>query len=85
MNKTVAIFNGYYLPHLGGVERYTYNISKKLRERGYNVIIVTTQHSDDLLNEEVQEGIKIYRLPVKNISFFEKECFIPLFNKENFS
>ncbi|HGI5452569.1 TPA: glycosyltransferase family 1 protein, partial [Streptococcus pyogenes] len=38
MNKTVAIFNGYYLPHLGGVERYTYNISKKLRERGYNVI-----------------------------------------------
>ena len=67
MNKTVAIFNGYYLPHLGGVERYTYNISKKLHERGYNVIIVTTQHSDDLLNEEVQEGIKIYRLPVKNI------------------
>lgn len=67
MNKTVAIFNGYYLPHLGGVERYTYNVSKKLHERGYNVIIVTTQHSDDLLNEEIQDGIKIYRLPVKNI------------------
>lgn len=77
MNKTVAIFNGYYLPHLGGVERYTYNISKKLVEQGYNVIIVTTQHSDDLLNEEEQESIKIYRLPIKNIwknryPFFKK-------------
>ncbi|WP_252899700.1 glycosyltransferase [Lactococcus fujiensis] len=41
-------FNGFYVPHLGGVERYTYNIAKKLLEKGYNVIIVTTQHDDQL-------------------------------------
>ena len=44
--KTVAIFNGYYIPHLGGVERYTYNIAKKLTEKGYRVIIITTQHDE---------------------------------------
>ena len=65
--KTVAIFNGYYIPHLGGVERYTYNIAKKLTEKGYRVIIITTQHDENLTNEEIQEGIKIYRLPIKNL------------------
>ncbi|MDU0403179.1 Alpha-monoglucosyldiacylglycerol synthase [Lactococcus lactis] len=65
--KTVAIFNGYYIPHLGGVERYTYNIAKNLTEKGYRVIIITTQHDENLTNEEIQEGIKIYRLPIKNL------------------
>lgn len=65
--KTVAIFNGYYIPHLGGVERYTYNIAKKLTEKGYRVIIVTTQHDETLSNEEMQGGINIYRLPVRKI------------------
>ena len=35
--KTIAIFSGYYLPHVGGVERYTHNLSKKLSEMGYKV------------------------------------------------
>ena len=39
--KTIAIFSGYYLPHLGGVERYTYNLAKKLNNMGYRLIIVT--------------------------------------------
>lgn len=77
MSKTVAFFNGFYLPHLGGVERYTYNIAKKLLEKGYRVIVVTTQDVETLKNEEVFEGIKIYRLPIKNIwksryPFFKK-------------
>ena len=24
--KTIAIFQGYFFPHVGGIERYTYNI-----------------------------------------------------------
>lgn len=77
MSKTVAFFNGFYLPHLGGVERYTYNIAKKLLEKGYRVIVVTTQDDETLKNEEVLEGIKVYRLPIKNIwksryPFFKK-------------
>lgn len=63
--KKVAFFSGFYLPFLGGVERYTYNISQKLLENGYEVIIITSQHDNNLLNKEIVDGIKIYRLPIK--------------------
>lgn len=75
--KTIAFFNGFYVPHLGGVERYTYNIAKELVQRGYRVIVVTTQHELELPNEETVESVKIYRLPVKN---FWKQRY-PFFNK----
>ena len=63
--KKVAFFSGFYLPFLGGIERYTYNISKKLVERGYEVLIVTSQHEDSLPSLEIVDGLKIYRLPIK--------------------
>lgn len=65
--KKVAFFSGFYLPFLGGIERYTYNISKKLVERGYEVLLVTSQHEDSLPSLEIVDGLKIYRLPIKNI------------------
>ncbi|MDT2583716.1 glycosyltransferase family 4 protein [Lactococcus petauri] len=67
MSKTVAFFNGFYFPHFGGVERYTYNIAQKLIAKGYNIIIVTTQHEEYLKEEEVVDGIKVYRLPIRNV------------------
>lgn len=36
------MFSANYLPNVGGVERYTYNLAKKLAQRGNNVIIVTS-------------------------------------------
>jgi glycosyltransferase involved in cell wall biosynthesis len=77
LNKTVAFFNGFYVPHLGGVERYTYNVAQKLLAKGYRVIVVTTKHDESLADEEIIEGVKIYRLPVKNFwknryPFFKK-------------
>lgn len=65
--KTIAIFSGYFLPHLGGVERYTYNLSKKLKEMGYNIIIVTSRYSPELQEIEQTEYAKIYRLPTRKI------------------
>ena len=50
--KTIAIFSGYYLPHLGGVERYTYNLSKKLHDMGYKITIVTSRYDAKL--EEIE-------------------------------
>lgn len=67
MGKTVAFFNGFYLPHLGGVENYTYHLGQKLREKGYRVIVVTTQHDIALKTSEIKDGIKVFRLPVYNI------------------
>lgn len=65
--KTIAIFSGYYLPHLGGVERYTYNLAKNLKKLGYNIIIVTSKYKKDLQEIEKTEYAKIYRLPTYNI------------------
>ena len=40
--KRYCIFAAQYFPHLGGVERYTYNLAKKLIEDGNEVVIVTS-------------------------------------------
>lgn len=61
--KEIAIFTGYYLPHVGGVERYTYHIAKELIKKGYKVSIITSQYDKQLLDKEQDEGITIYRLP----------------------
>ena len=42
--KTIAIFSGYHLPHLGGIERYTDNLSKELVKKGYKVIIISSDY-----------------------------------------
>lgn len=66
--KTIAIFSGYYLPHLGGVERYTYNLAKRLTLLGNKVIIITSKYDKDLKEIEETEYAKIYRLPTFKIA-----------------
>ena len=63
--KTVAFFNGFYIPHLGGVERYTSKVIEQLQNE-YNVIVITTNDSN-YANEEIIDNVKIYRLPVHNL------------------
>jgi len=63
MTKTIAFFQGFYLPYLGGVERYTHNIALKLMAKGHRVIIVTSLHDEKLPSKEVDGLLTIYRLP----------------------
>ena len=44
--KTIAIFCGYALPHLGGIERYVDNLSKQLVSLKYRVIIVSSNYDN---------------------------------------
>lgn len=60
--KRYVIFCPHYLPHLGGVERYTYNLASELIKRGHEVIVVTSL-IDDLPEQEISDSIEIYRLP----------------------
>ena len=77
--KKIAIFTGYAIPHLGGVERYVDKLSAALKNIGYEIIIVTSNHAD-LPAQEVINGIKMYRLPIKTIA---KERYpIPDINDE---
>lgn len=64
--KTIAIFSGYFLPFLGGIERYTDKLSGQLVELGYRVIIITSNH-DNLAPVEYDGDRSIYRLPVYNL------------------
>ena len=66
MGKTICIFSTFYIPHLGGVERYTYNLSKKLVEYGNRVVVVTA-NVDGISNQDKIEGIEIIRMPCYNV------------------
>lgn len=65
-NQTIVFFSGYFLPFLGGIERYTDKLTSELVKLGYRVIIVTTNH-DHLPAYEEKEGRSIYRFPSKNL------------------
>lgn len=60
--KRYCIFSAQYFPHLGGVERYTYNLAKTLVKRGNEVTIVTS-NTYHIESYEQAEGISIYRIP----------------------
>ena len=66
MGKKYCIFSAQYLPTVGGVERDTYTVAKKLIKKG-NEVVVVTSNVDNLKEYEVtEEGIEIYRLPCIN-------------------
>lgn len=62
MSKQYCIFSAQYYPHVGGVERYTLYLSRKLIEAGNKVTIVTS-NTGSLSGDEVQDNRQIYRLP----------------------
>ena len=62
MGKWYCFFSAQYLPSMGGVERYTYNLARHLIVKGNRVTVVTSAVRG-LPEHEVSEGIEIYRLP----------------------
>ncbi len=64
--RSYCVFAALYFPHLGGLERYTHNLTKRLKERGNQVVIVTS-NVYHLKPYEKIEGIHIYRVPCFNI------------------
>lgn len=79
MIKTIAIFSGYHLPHLGGLEHYTKNLSKELIDKGIRVLVVTSNY-DNLPEKEIMDGVEILRIPIHNV--FTNRYPIPKRNKQ---
>ena len=77
--KTIAIFSGYSLPHLGGIERYIDNLSKILIARGYRVIIISSNYNNSK-SIEINNNQIFIRIPIFNI--FKNRYPIPKKNKE---
>lgn len=78
-SKTIAIFSGYHIPHLGGIERYTQNLSKQLIEKGYKVIIVSSNYSFDKEYIKEENNLVYIKLPVYKL--FVTRYPIPRINK----
>lgn len=61
-NINIGIISTLYLPHLGGVERYTHNLALNLSKKRFNITIITSR-LNDMKEYETGENITIYRLP----------------------
>ncbi len=61
--KTIAIFSANYLPHIGGIETFTYHLSQTLEAMNYHTIIVTNDVFNLTSHEFLESGVEIYRLP----------------------
>jgi glycosyltransferase involved in cell wall biosynthesis len=58
----------YFYPHVGGVEKQVYELSRRLETQGHQVTVVTTRYQKNLKSRETVDGIKIIRftpLPIK--------------------
>lgn len=77
--KTIAIFSGYHLPHLGGIERYTDNLSKELVKKGYKVIIISSDYQFDREYIKETEDITFLKIPVYKL--FVSRYPIPKLNR----
>jgi len=64
--KCIAIFAAYILPHVGGIERYTFNLVKQFLKLGYQPIVITSNYNNDK-EHEVIDGVVTIRLPIYNL------------------
>lgn len=60
----VMFFSAQYLPTVGGVERYTASLGRKLVKNGHRVTVVTSALPGLAAEETGGDGIHIIRLPV---------------------
>jgi glycosyltransferase involved in cell wall biosynthesis len=65
--KTVLFLTRLYRPHIGGVEKHVYEISKILSKK-YQIIIITEQHDINLPEKETYPEAEIYHIPVSGTS-----------------
>lgn len=63
--RKICIFTSHYLPYLGGIESYTFNLVQTLKAMGDEVLIVTNNDMG-LKKFEVMDGVGVMRLPCFN-------------------
>ena len=54
----------YYRPHTSGLTIYVERLAKSLVKLGHDVTVLTSQYQKDLPREEIQDGVRIVRVPV---------------------
>lgn len=64
------MISNFYDPRIGGVEKHIEEISKRLTNKNFKIIILTEKHSPELKSEEKKGGIRIFRIKYPKIKFF---------------
>lgn len=73
-----CIFSAQYIPHVGGIERYTERLSKALVSRGHEVDVVTN-NTEGMEHVVSEGGLTVIRLPC--IPLFNGRLPLPRLNK----
>ncbi|MEA4908929.1 MAG: glycosyltransferase family 4 protein [Anaerolineaceae bacterium] len=60
----ILIVLTYYRPHTSGLTIYAERLAKALARRGHQVTVLTSQYDQSLPGQEVQDGVRIVRVPV---------------------
>ena len=61
---TILFFSAQYLPTVGGVERYTWNLALRAAKEGYRAVVVTSALPGLPARESDENHIEVRRLPV---------------------
>lgn len=61
--RRILIASAYYAPHMGGVERYTENLAKKLTELGNEVVVVTSSDSERIGSFISENNVSLIEIP----------------------
>ncbi len=83
MKRTYCLVSAQYLPTMGGVENYTFNLAKKLTERGHKCIVITSSLANLKEIEIDENGITIIRLD--SFQFLNGRFPFVKFNKKNYT
>lgn len=59
----VLMVTARYYPYMGGVETHVYEVARRLVHSGVDLTICTTDPRGELPDEEVQNGVRIVRVP----------------------
>ncbi|MGH7825144.1 MAG: glycosyltransferase family 4 protein [Candidatus Binatia bacterium] len=59
----VLFWSGTFWPKIGGVEVLAAKLLPVLKERGFEIVVVTPRNDPELPAEEQYHGIRVYRLP----------------------
>ncbi len=67
----------YYRPHTSGLTIYAERIARALAKRGHKVTVLTSHYRKDLPYEEMNNGVRIVRVPV--LTRISKGVIMPTF------
>src|SRR3989344_6924057 len=68
----ILFFSRLFYPHVGGVEKHVFEISKILLKKKHKVVVITEQYDEKLKKQENFQGIEIYRIDVGKDDWIKK-------------